>query len=420
MRILWLTNIPIPALAKDANLPPTTRGGWLEGYANGLGEYEDLSLIYLFPNARHCEGNFNGIMYETFDSGNIDTTKKCFREVIKKHRPDIVHVFGTEYPHSRYMLEVVKEFGLQSRTIVSIQGLVSCIARHYTAFLPSSVVHSMTFRDFIKRDSIRMAQKEYEKRGKHEIKTLEMASHVIGRTDWDYACVKQINPNIQYHFCNEILRASFYEGKWSYDDCEKHSIFTSQAWYPLKGFHLMLEAFALIKKKYPDAKLYTTGKSVFTKSFKEKLKERSYSLYLKKLIKKYGLEESVVFTGSLTEENMKARYLRSHVFVSPSSIENSSNSVGEAMILGVPTVSSDVGGIRNLLRHGEEGFLYPADEPYMIAYYADRIFSDRELADRLSEKAKARAEETHSREKNTAGLFEIYRDIMNQPNTNRE
>lgn len=39
-----------------------------------------------------------------------------------------------------------------------------------------------------------------EKQGKEEIFTLKKAKHCIGRTDWDYACAKQINPKIQYHF----------------------------------------------------------------------------------------------------------------------------------------------------------------------------------------------------------------------------
>lgn len=48
-----------------------------------------------------------------------------------------------------------------------------------------------------------------------------MVKHVIGRTDWVRACIEAINPDIQYHFCNEILRDRFYEeaGSWKYENC---------------------------------------------------------------------------------------------------------------------------------------------------------------------------------------------------------
>ena len=69
---------------------------------------------------------------------------------------------------------------------------------------------------------------------------------------------------------------------------------------------------------------------------------------------------------------MKERFLKSNVFVSPSTIENSPNSLGEAMLLGIPCISSDVGGVKNLLKHEEEGYVYQTDAPYMLAYYVKK------------------------------------------------
>ena len=88
------------------------------------------------------------------------------------------------------------------------------------------------------------------------------------------------------------------------------------------------------------------------------------------------LERNVVFTGPLDEEKMCQRYLKSNVFVCPSSIENSPNSLGEAMVLGVPCVASDVGGVSDMLKHKEEGFVYQTDAPYMLAHYVCEIFEN--------------------------------------------
>ena len=76
---------------------------------------------------------------------------------------------------------------------------------------------------------------------------------------------------------------------------------------------------------------------------------------------------NVRFLGPFDAPAMRDRYLRTHVYVSPSTIENSPNSVGEAMLLGCPVVSSNVGGVSDLLYHGKEGFLYQTSAPYMLA-----------------------------------------------------
>ena len=82
------------------------------------------------------------------------------------------------------------------------------------------------------------------------------------------------------------------------------------------------------------------------------------------------------------------------------------------MLLGVPTVSSDVGGVKNMLTHGKDGFIYPADEPYMIEYYVSKIFEDKDLAYVFSENAKEHAKITHSRGLNGKTLFNIYSEII--------
>jgi len=145
-----------------------------------------------------------------------------------------------------------------------------------------------------------------------------------------------------------------------------------------------------------------------------KLKQTYYHKYLGRLIIKYGLQNHVTFLGSLDESSICQRYLKSHVFVSPSSIENSPNSVGEAMLLGVPTVSSDVGGVKNMLTHNEEGYTYQYDAPYMLAYYVVKIFNDDDLALKFSRNAKIHAIKTHSREENLNQLMSIYEDIKYQ------
>ena len=210
------------------------------------------------------------------------------------------------------------------------------------------------------------------------------------------------------------MRDSFYMNNWELEKCERHSIFVSQSYYPLKGFHHVLEAAAIIKRYYKDIKIYTTGKDVFELSKIEKVKESSYSSYIRSLICRYDLRDNVKFLGYLSESEICERYLKSHVFVSASSIENSSNSVAEAMLLGMPIVASAVGGVPDMLEDKKEGFLYQSDAPYMLAHYIMKMFEDDETAKEYGLAARKRALYTHDRDLNNQKLVEIYEKVVEE------
>lgn len=197
--------------------------------------------------------------------------------------------------------------------------------------------------------------------------------------------------------------------KWNYEACEKHSVFIPQSYYPLKGFHNLIKAFAKLAERYPDIHIYTTGNGGNHGGFFANLKHQTYyQKYLIKLINKYSLQKKIVFLGDLSAEQMRDRLLKSNVFVLSSSLENSPNSLGEAMILGVPCICSDVGGVRSLIKDRQEGFLYPFDKPQMVEKYIVNVFSDIDTANLISKNAIKRAEITHSTKINANALNDIY------------
>ena len=409
MKILWLCNIMLPRISEDLKLPVNPTGGWLTGLSNDLLEIKDIELTVCFPWKEKINGSVDSLNYYSFNNKHYN--EEDFVEIINNVKPDVINIFGTEFKHTLIMLNAAEITGVLKHTIVTMQGLVSLIAKHYYSNLPTSIVHSWTLRDVLRLDNIYFARKSFAKRGRNETLALKKTVHVMGRTDWDKACAKQINTKCIYHHCNETLRDSFYNDEWSYERCEKHSLFVSQCSYPIKGMHLMLEAMKDIVKDFPDAHLYTTGSNPLRLPLKQKLLQNTYNRYLGKLIKKYKLTNNVTFLGMLSEESMKQRYLKSNVFVSCSSIENSPNSVGEAMLLGVPVVSSDVGGVKNMMTHSVDGFIYPFDEPYMISYYVKEIFTNLEIAKTISNNAREHARITHNRHNNLRNIHEIYKKV---------
>lgn len=418
MKILWLTNIPLPEASFLMNEKPFPFGGWLVNASNDLSENDEINLHIAFPfkgisGFKQMEGEkINYYAFSPIDTSQTSASNQVnLDKIIKKVNPDLVHIFGTEYAHSLAMANLCNNIGI--KTIVSIQGLTSIYSRHFMANLPIKIQKRFTIRDLIKRDNLIVQQKKFEKRGELEIETIKRTKHVIGRTTWDKACTAQINSGATYHFCNETLREEFYKHMWEIDQCERLSIFTSQASYPIKGIHFVIEAMPLILEKYPKAKLYIAGHDI-TKAdtIKQKIKLSSYAKYISDLIKEYKLGGSVIFTGLLDEKKMCQRYLKSNVFVCPSSIENSPNSLGEAMILGVPCVASDVGGVSDMLKHKDEGFVYQTDAPYMLAHYVCEIFENEDLALKFSKNAREHASKTHDKNENTRRLIEIYRDVL--------
>lgn len=417
MKILWLINVPLPVLAKDAGLKVVPFGGWLVRLAAEIIKYPDIELYVLFKqteNEKGVYGETQGIKYcgfyqDVFTADEIsDNHREVFRTTIEEYSPDIIQIFGTEHLHSYVMMEICKELHMESRVIVTIQGLISVYAKHYFADIPLAIRYGYSIRD-IGRGNVNAGRLLNIKKGRYEEAVIASAKNIIGRTEWDEACSKRLNPDVNYYCNNETLRESFYHARWNYDRCNKHQIFCSQASYPIKGIHHMLDALTEIVVQYPDTVLTISGDD-FTS--KPSIKQSLYQKYLIKKIERNGLKEHVRFLGQLQEQEMRDAYLAANVFVCPSSIENSPNSLGEAMLLGMPVVSADVGGVKSMLQHGTEGYIYPHDETYMLAYYVKKIFAMGEDAVQIGNAAHEHASRTHNVSTNVQQLYTIYHKLV--------
>jgi len=412
-KILWLVNIPLPEasiLMGNVSIP---FAGWLVNSSEELASIDGIQLSIAFP-CKKIKGNKmlvgKKVKYFPFARKKAALTENLL-QIIAKTSPDLVHIHGTEYPHTLAMVNLCQAQAI--KTIISIQGLLSITAQHFYASLPANAIYGFTLRNIFNKDSIYLDRKSFEKGGILETSALRKVDNVIGRTTWDKVNTRQINPKITYYFCNEILRSSFYEQEWTLESCERNTIFLSQGRDSYKGLHYVIEAMPLILRQFPAAKVYVSGVDVTNADeLKSFLLRTYYGKYIRKRIKKLGLQDHFVFTGVLNEKQMCVRYLQSHVFLCPSSIENSPNSLGEAMILGLPCVASYVGGVPDMLEHEKEGFLYQGDAPYMLAHYICELFANDEIALRFSAAARARANARHCKIENMKQLLRIYRSLF--------
>lgn len=416
MTILWITNILFPEAEEQLIGEGELRGsgGWMLASANLLIEQEGVKLYVatvssLVHKLEVIEGRQITYYVLPYGKGNIKYNKEyeSYWKLIKEQiNPDVIHIHGTEYTHG---LAYINACGSE-HVVVSIQGLVSGIAPYYCAGLSwKDIYGNITLRDIIK-GSIYRDQQVFYKSGELEKEALRKVNHIIGRTSWDKAHVWSINPKANYYLCNEILRQEFYEGdKWSFEQCVPYSIFLSQGSYPLKGLHQVLKAMPLILQHYPNATIRIAGDDIIrNKGLWGILHFTSYGRFVKKLIKKFRLEDKVTFLGPLNAEQMKVEYLKSNVFICPSSIENSPNSLGEAQILGVPCVASYVGGIPDFMQEQVQ-YLYRFEEIRMLAEKVCRIFSKSSLY--TNELTLNLAIKRHDANHNIQQLISIYKRV---------
>lgn len=139
---------------------------------------------------------------------------------------------------------------------------------------------------------------------------------------------------------------------------------------PVKGFDILLSAFAKIAHLHPDWQLLILGKG----PLRDELEEIKENL---------GLSGKVFFTGALSNPFVILR--KSQLFVFSSRYEAFPMALGEAMACGLPVISTDCqSGPRELIRDGIDGILIPTEDVSSLAKTMDNLMSDETLRQRLS------------------------------------
>lgn len=421
MKILWVVNLMLPEIARELNLPASNREGWLSGIFSMMASSNEYELCVAYPVTDKVDLNpvsVRGIKCYAFlenlsaPEEYDESLEERIKEIISETDPDILHIFGTEFPHG---LAAARAFGKPERTLVGLQGICTEIAKEYMALIPEKVQKEVTFRDFIRKDSLKNQQEKFVMRGENERKLLSEVSFVTGRTDFDRNFALSVNEKLIYLPLHESMREEFYESVPDSADKRPHSIFLMQGDYPIKGFHFLIEACGRLIEKYPDLTVVVAGNSIIKHStFKDRLKTPAYGKYLRKLIRENRLEGSIFSLGPLSASEVRKQYLGSSVFVCPSYMDNSPNSIAEAMLLGVPVVASDAGGIRSIISE-EEGYIFRKGNSEELEECLDRVFSltdtqDEELLQKVKNASK-RAKTDYDKSTNYRTLMDIYLKI---------
>lgn len=420
MKILWIVN----SVLNDLNLflyGKQSNGVWMDALLQDFKEKGEHRLIVVttLPVKERVKYEKDGITYYALPDAypllyneNKKTNIVAWQELIEIEKPDLIQVWGTEFTHGLCALRLAKNIP----SVIYMQGYLGSIAKYYQAGIcRKDLKKSTTFRDFLKRDSILQQQKRYAKNSKKEKEMLQLSGHIISENQWCDSNIQAIIPEIKTHHCPLSINRVFAEQIWKADRVEKHSVTCTASGYTIKGLHMAFCAAALLKRKYPDIKVYVPGTPMVSgKDWKAKLRRQGYVKYIERLIKELGIEENIVWMGRVSQADLAKQYARSHAFAMTSSIENHSSSLKEAMMVGVPCVSSVVGGVPEYVRQGQNGFLYRFEEYPLLAKYIEDIFENDDLAKKLSVAAREDMLKLHEGEDLYQTIVGIYKEILEE------
>jgi glycosyltransferase involved in cell wall biosynthesis len=177
---------------------------------------------------------------------------------------------------------------------------------------------------------------------------------------------------------------------------------------PWKGQETAVEALRLLRDEGSDAHLLLIGSAKFV-ARATRFDNEAYVARLRERIAAVGLEDRVSWLGERDDVPELMRGL--DVLLLPSSEEPFGRVLVEAMSLEVPVLATTVGGPREIVRDGREGYLLEPGDPAAWAHAAARITADPQLAERLGRAGRERALAAFGLERHVAAMIALYREI---------
>ena len=259
MQILWLVKTTLPQAAAACGLAGASdvSGSWLTGQLAALQAHPALHLTVLCVGKAEAAGRADGVDYR------IVTGTAAFAPLLQQLRPDLVHIWGTEYDAAAAMAEAAKAAGLP--VLFSIQGVMRDCAAHLCDGVPAAYRRSgalwHTLDRIVPGELLDTMQASFDALAAKEAALLAQARYVTGRTAFDHSACAALAPAARYFACNETLRPLFYTGTpWHAREFGATPVlFLPQGNYPLKNLHTALRALPAVLAAYDDAQLVIAG-----------------------------------------------------------------------------------------------------------------------------------------------------------------
>ena len=418
MKILWFTNT---ASKYDHGKHSYNGGGWIESLEELVNKAESVELAISFF---HNEGKEKmkrdkTIYYPIFVkpsrkapirkiinglAGNLEVDEIIIPKLLKvveDFKPDLIQIFGTEGVFAK----------IQSYTsipvVIHIQGLINPYLNTY--FPPNnSRINFLFSRYFFFQNligsGVYSSFLRFQNQAKREKEHLSTAKYFMGRTAWDQSVSQIFAPSANYFHVEEVLRPLFYDNaKTKYELHETIVIVSTLSATVYKGIDVVLKSAEQLKKQTNIKFIWNivglNEDNPLVKYFSNELQIKPENV-------------NINFLGKKSSENLCSLLIDSDLFIHPSYIDNSPNSVCEAQILGIPVIACNVGGLSTIITHNETGILLPANGVFEIV---SEVINYSQSPDRYFEmgiKARNKALARHDKKKIVKSLMESYLKII--------
>lgn len=392
MKIVWLApysmNLLIPELKTSKNVSGHA-ASWVVNLSNELASQKNIEL--------HIITHINGIPYsQVIEKNNITfhVIRYCFPftnkgfppylplnaltwhksfvsealKILERIEPDIVHAHGTE---NAFALTACKS-GLPSLT--SIQGIiVEC----------NKISPSLSYRLQIPVESY----------------TIKENKNFGCRTEWDKSFVLRINPNANVFYVPEAIGNMFFKHKWA--QTNPSSVLFVGYLSKRKGIEVLLRSISVAKRKSPQILLKVVGSG-----------PEKYLRYLMGLTRQLDIEKNVVWLGSRDAEEIVGYLCGSTMFVLPTFIDNSPNSLAEAMAVGTPSIASRVGGVPSMIEDGVDGLLVESNNAEELAAKIIALLGNEKMQIELSKNARSTALKRNLPQQVAETVIDVYDAII--------
>jgi len=417
MRILWFSNTPSLAATKVSK--NTVGGSWIESLEKELTAFSgiELGIVFKKPVRRSEEIEVEGsdtryFMVSQYPISKIARWKSRFLgrpfskkslphylKVVEAFKPDVILFFGTEFD---YPLIIPK---LNVPSIIWFQGNLTIYNEMYENGIKiRKTFYFESIKRVLKCCTVYHEHRLFLRRVEREKDIFSFATNFIGRTAWDKRVVRVMAPQANYFHIEEALREPFWKHRWSGHGSRKKFIIISVIRGLLyKGLETIYKTAMLLEGilKY-DFEWQVIGISEGTTYVKAAKSEAKY----------YSSRSSVKLLGPKFGDKLVKQLTNADVYVHPSHIENSSNAIQEAMLLGMPLVATNVGGTPSLFTDNKEGLLVQSKDPFAMAGAILELLESPEKSKELGHNAHLLGLERNDNKKICKELIEAFNKVI--------
>ncbi len=318
--------------------------------------------------------------------------------IIDDFQPDVIQCFGAEWPYGRIAEKtdipvIIHMMGFLNIYFMSLGMIPGYYKEPSILQYGKWALLSLSGRRPYDAEATRMES---------ECRVMAANRYYLGRTNWDEKIVRYYSPGARYFNVPEAVKQSVIDaaGCWEYHFSGKLRLFSHSSGDIRKGVGIVLRA-AKILKELTDIDF----------TWKIAGQKEAFRMAEKRLGIN-GSEFNIELIGMLDDDMLIREMTDADLCIHPSIIDNSPHSICEAQLIGCPIISSNVGGVPQLVEDGKTGFLYPYNEPHTLAFLIADICRDRKLLKEISENEVKTALKRHDPKSIADTLIDTYKEVI--------